>query len=119
MAEITFLSGEEEEDKVSGVEMMVTTMETITGTSIVMEPRANDGPWNNHNNNNGQGGYNSNNGSWGYINNNQGQPGNKQNVPDTQPAVVNPETHPMVIASMGAFLTRFNGVHLNKILEIQ
>ena len=32
---------------------------------------------------------------------------------------MDPEKKPKVVATMGPFLTRFNGVHLNKILDIQ
>ena len=32
---------------------------------------------------------------------------------------MDPEMHPEVVATMGPFLTRFNGVHLNKLLDIQ
>ena len=32
---------------------------------------------------------------------------------------MDPETNPKVVCTMGPFLTRFNRVHLNKILDIQ
>ena len=76
-------------------------------------------PWYNHNNNNGQGGCNSNNGPWGNNIPHQGPLGNKRNVLDAQQAVMDTETHPDVVATMGPFLAIFNGVHLNKLLNVQ
>ena len=32
---------------------------------------------------------------------------------------MDPDTHPLVMERMGDFIKRFNGVHLNKILDIQ
>ena len=119
MAEIAYSVVEEEEDQISMVEMMGTTMEAIIGITTKEAPMTANGVITTTAMENRAVTITTTNGAIIIIIRAPQEPGNKPNVLDAQPAVMDLETNPEVVATVGPFLTRFNGVHLNMLMNIQ